>query len=493
MRVSIIEKPSLKAVVIRTIRNGSKVREAWQTIQKLMKNNPSVSNDEYGLVLIPEWQWPTEVTTLWTGIEVSDFDRIPDGLETITIPARRFACITVKGDRAHMEETYAYLWEWFKSEGYKRDLNEGSYGYEANRLKPVNPFHIPANEIDWFDYDIYAPIKENEKVQSDRFPAIVKVEVQAEKARSIAGMDLFVKQSETPPVPLIGQLWHRFMQRIEEIQDRSDNPRNYGLLSYNPPFGPGQDFTYLAGVEIEGNAPLPDGLVSRMIPEHLAAIVTFKGLAKDITQAWEFFHGGWLSQSGYEAIDDYDYEVYDHRFFGTDNVESILEVRFPIRLKSTPSTLTDKKIYDEKGGFELQDLRETKVHMACFKGAEFHGVDLRNASLEHVNFVDSKWQHIFFSNVHVNMAQLGGTVFENIKRPDAAESQFAEEAGTDGWINVEPVTFRNSDLSTAVFDNCDLNDVDIRNCRVEGMRINGILVQDLLNEYQNKKTSNEPS
>ncbi|WP_373230754.1 GyrI-like domain-containing protein [Cohnella sp.] len=484
MQVSIVEKKQLKAVVIRTIRNGSEVRNAWQRVQELMKYHPSVCNDEYGLVLIPEWQWPTEVTTLWTGIEVSDFDRIPEELEKITIPARRFARITVKGDRAHLEETYAYLWEWFKSEGYERDLNEGSYGYEANRLKPVNPFLVPADEIDWFDFDIYAPIKENEKVQSDRYPLIVKVEVQAEKARTIAGMELFVKQSETPPPPVIGQLWHRFMQRIEEIQDRSDNPRSYGLLSYKPPFGPGQDFTYLAGVEVEGNAPLPDGLVSRTIPEHLAAIVTFKGLVKDITQAWEYFHGGWLSQSGYEAIDDYDYEVYDHRFFGTDNEESTLEVRFPIRLKSAPSTLTDKKMYDAKGGFELQDMRDAKVHMACCKGAEFHGVDMRNASLEHVNFVDSKWEHIFFSNVHVNMAQLGGTIFENIKRPDSTESRFAEEAGTDGWVNVEPVTFRNSDLSTAIFENCDLVDVDIRNCRTDGMRINGILVQDLLGQYK---------
>lgn len=161
MRVTIVEKPLLKAVVIRTIRNGSKVREAWLNVQELMKDNLSVSNEEYGLVLIPEWQWPTEVTTLWTGVEVRDYDQLPEGVETITIPARRFARITVKGDRAHLEETYAYLWEWFKTEGYERDMNEGSYGYEANRLKPINPFLIPADEIDWFDFDIYAPIKEN--------------------------------------------------------------------------------------------------------------------------------------------------------------------------------------------------------------------------------------------------------------------------------------------------------------------------------------------
>ncbi len=99
-------------------------------------------------------------------------------------------------------------------------------------------------------------------------------------------------------------------------------------------------------------------------------------------------------------------------------------------------SLTDKKIVDGKSGFELEDLRNEKLHMVCLKGAELHGVDARDTSLEHVNFVNSKWQHIYFSNVHLDMIQMGGTIFENIKRPAADRSQLNEEPGTDGWINV---------------------------------------------------------
>lgn len=84
-------------------------------------------------------------------------------METITIPGRKFAKITVKGNRERLDETYAFLTDWFRTEGYERDMNEGSYGYEANRLKPINPFLVPADEIDEFDFDIYAPIKENVK------------------------------------------------------------------------------------------------------------------------------------------------------------------------------------------------------------------------------------------------------------------------------------------------------------------------------------------
>lgn len=149
--------------------------------------------------------------------------------------------------------------------------------------------------------------------------------------------------------------------------------------------------------------------------------------------------------------------------------------------------LTEKKMFDHKGGFELDDLRGEKLHMVCLKGAELHGVDARDTSLEHVNFVHSKWNHIYFSNVHVNEVQMGGTLFENIRRPVAEVSRLEEEAGTDGWINVEPVRFLTSDLSKAVFESCNLKDVELIGCNVDGMRINGIPVEELLRSYSKKQ------
>jgi uncharacterized protein YjbI with pentapeptide repeats len=145
--------------------------------------------------------------------------------------------------------------------------------------------------------------------------------------------------------------------------------------------------------------------------------------------------------------------------------------------------LTEKKIMDSKNGLELEDLMNEKLHMLCLKGAELHEIDARNTTLEHVNFVDSKWQHIYFSNVHVNMIQMGGTLFENIIRPTAAQSQLSEEPGTDGWINVEPVQFRRSDLSQAVFEDCNLNDVELKNCNIDGLKINGISIKEVLEQY----------
>lgn len=157
--IVVVERPEMKAIVLRTVQSRRDVRQAWREIENTVADHPDRLNADEGLVFIPEWQWATRVETLWVGVEVHSLDRVPEGLETITIPARRYAKTTMRGDEAEMHRTYDAVWKWFEREGLERDVTEGSFGFEANRLSPVNPFHIPAEEIKFFDYDIYAPIK----------------------------------------------------------------------------------------------------------------------------------------------------------------------------------------------------------------------------------------------------------------------------------------------------------------------------------------------
>ncbi|MDF2646049.1 MAG: AraC family transcriptional regulator [Paenibacillus sp.] len=157
--IVVVERPEMKAIVMRTIASQRDVRQAWKEIENAMADHSGRLNTDEGLVFIPEWQWSTRVETLWVGVAASSLDHVPDGFETITIPAKKYAKTTVRGDRSQMDRTYDSLWKWFESGGLERDIRKGSYGYEMNRLTPINPFHIPADVIDYFDFDIYAPIK----------------------------------------------------------------------------------------------------------------------------------------------------------------------------------------------------------------------------------------------------------------------------------------------------------------------------------------------
>jgi uncharacterized protein YjbI with pentapeptide repeats len=145
---------------------------------------------------------------------------------------------------------------------------------------------------------------------------------------------------------------------------------------------------------------------------------------------------------------------------------------------------TTKKFIDRKSGFELEDHRNEDFGMVTFQGSKFSGIDLRDTSFGHVNFVQSKWEHIYFSNVHINMIQMGGTIFENIVRPEGDESKFDEEPGTDGWVNLEPVQFKTSDLRNSIFDTCNLSNVELNNCTIDGLKIDGIDIKDLIEQYK---------
>ncbi|MBB6671054.1 effector binding domain-containing protein [Cohnella nanjingensis] len=321
---------------------------------------------------------------------------------------------------------------------------------------------------------------------STAYPGIVAAEVRQLPQLTFVGGEIEIERPRVVPEQAIPALWEAQMRRIRErIGPDGAFPVTYGLYRYEPPFGPGQDFLYLASIEARGDADEPDGWIRRTVPAGAYAAVTYRGAQNGMMQIWDFFHREWLpANPAYEAVDDYEFERFDARFQGTHSPDSVFEFYFPIRERKQAAQLTEKTVYDAKGNHILQDLRETNVRMVSFQGANLHGIDLRDASLRHVNFVGSRWEHIYFANAHVNETQLGGTVFEHIRRPAAAQSMLEEEPGTDDWVNVEPVTFRDSDLGTAIFDRCDLSDVEIRDCRIDGLRIDGILLTELLERYR---------
>jgi predicted transcriptional regulator YdeE len=493
MKIEIIERPELKAAVLRIPRDGKRVREAWKEISVLLEGNPAVTDREHGYVFVPEWQWATEVTTLWVGMTVDRLDGLPAGVETITIPPKRFAKLIVQGDRSQMEAAYGSLAQWFRDSSYDRDISEGSFSYEKNPLQPVNPFDIPADVIDHFDYEIYAPLHAEGKTSllPPGYPEIIGVEVRRGSAgRRLVGLEMDVNQKGINPAVAIPHFWQEVMPRLSETKDRKKPYATIGLYLYEPPFGPGQNFRYLAGVEIKPDSkePITEGMVERTIPDHDSVVITYRGKASGFGRVWDYFHGYWMPrQADYDAIDDYEYELHDHRFVGADDEASVFELHFPVRKRIRDARLTEKIVVDEKGGHALQDLRGEHIRMVSFQGAKLYGMDMRDTQLKHVNFVHASLEHIYFAGVHVRSIQMGGTLFEDIRRPDAAESRLEGETGTKGWVNVEPVVFRDSDLSTAVFENCDLSDVNITGCKLEGLRIDGIPIAELLDLY--RKTS----
>ncbi|MCZ8513968.1 GyrI-like domain-containing protein [Paenibacillus filicis] len=138
------------------------VRRAWHELQAIVeRDGVEWTERNIGYVLIPQWiTEPQEELELRVGIRIGRGERTPDGTERLHIPARTYALLPCRGDREQMNHAYAWIDEWIAREGLKKDTGDGVFGMEPNRLIPVNPFDIPADTIDRFDYDIMIAVKE---------------------------------------------------------------------------------------------------------------------------------------------------------------------------------------------------------------------------------------------------------------------------------------------------------------------------------------------
>jgi uncharacterized protein YjbI with pentapeptide repeats len=110
-------------------------------------------------------------------------------------------------------------------------------------------------------------------------------------------------------------------------------------------------------------------------------------------------------------------------------------------------------------------------------GSEFENLNMAGARFTNINLSGSRFHDINFSDVDFGAAQIGGTTFKHIgPPPDKGGRQDRQRQ----------VTFEEGMLCDSVFRRMDMTNVSIEDCDVTGMRINGILVTDLLEEWKRR-------
>ena len=168
MEATIVAKDQLLLAAIQATGNiannelEKNVRNAWMELQnKLQADSQLLANPKIGYVIYPQWGKDrlSEQQKVWVGQQISSIDGLPEDLKAITIPGRRYAAAVCQGNREHMYRMYGELREWTGEHGVLIDTSEGAWTVEAYKLSPSNPFDIPADEINAFDFDILYAIK----------------------------------------------------------------------------------------------------------------------------------------------------------------------------------------------------------------------------------------------------------------------------------------------------------------------------------------------
>jgi len=109
----------------------------------------------------------------------------------------------------------------------------------------------------------------------------------------------------------IPKLWEeRFFPRLGEIRQVVEAGVFYGVEgNYDPATG---NFDYLAGLEVDADAPVPHGMADWVVAE--ADYAVFPTTLPEIRQTMDYIHREWLPQSGYRHTGGPEFEYYGTDF-----------------------------------------------------------------------------------------------------------------------------------------------------------------------------------
>jgi len=107
--------------------------------------------------------------------------------------------------------------------------------------------------------------------------------------------------------------------------------------------------------------------------------------------------------------------------------------------------------------------------------SKFHHVNLCGADFDDVNLCIARFHNINLSDIQVSAVQIGGATFKHVGPPPDKDGKQARQ---------RPVTFEEAMLCDSTFRKVDMSNVKIIDCNIQGMTIDGVLVTDLVKEYE---------
>nr|WP_315363939.1 GNAT family N-acetyltransferase [Cytobacillus firmus] len=147
--------------------------------------------------------------------------------------------------------------------------------------------------------------------------------------------------------------------------------------------------------------------------------------------------------------------------------------------------------YEKRTGAAKQDIKDS----------QFEDCDMGNTEFYKVNISESSFSNSSLSKAHFNNCNLSHSKFQNINLQKSlfadlnlSESRFlhvtlsgVQFAETNLRGGKDPISFNGCNLEGSKITNCCMENVEISESSISGMKINGIPVEELLRVYEQNK------
>lgn len=259
----------------------------------LVENLPYAESDQTITLAVPVQLRSNQRADDWRGTPIR-LRELP--------AASSMASLVHSGESARLPLTYSSLYSWTQSNGYK----------PAGPFREVYLPDLPSTSPDAALIEVQCPVERAGIPLSiqPRKEINMKPEIVTLPAFKAVGYSYIGKNQNGE----IGQMWDRFIPRIDEPK-RTDAHTSYGLCLMSNPEAKEGEFEYVASVEVTDGQNLPDGMVYREVPSYKYAVFTHHGKLDNLRDTYDYIFSTGLSQAGLKPhATGFDMEVYKDDF-----------------------------------------------------------------------------------------------------------------------------------------------------------------------------------
>jgi AraC family transcriptional regulator len=127
-RITVIEETKLIGVRTKMSFANNKTMALWQSFMpRRMEVSAAIGCDLYSVELYPDVAFfsdfdPGREFEKWAAVRVTDFNQIPQGMDTLIIPAGEYAVFPYKGKPSEARGTYQFIYgTWMPGSPYQLD------------------------------------------------------------------------------------------------------------------------------------------------------------------------------------------------------------------------------------------------------------------------------------------------------------------------------------------------------------------------------------
>jgi len=130
----------------------------------------------------------------------------------------------------------------------------------------------------------------------------------------------------------IEMLWFDFQHKVNQVRNRIGNDA-FGIYEEYFETEDSIGFSYICSVEVSDFDCVPEGMISRIIPEQMYAVFRHNGPLSFLPETLKYIWGSWLPKSNYKYDEKPDFELYSPGIQPEDP-DHILFLHIPVSRKS---------------------------------------------------------------------------------------------------------------------------------------------------------------